>query len=246
MREYSNAPSKATKKKLKEVANSLRESFAIMERKGYHDFSFLSDSDPVERAVKQHCREKGYKLLLSNALDERAIDRIRHASGDDVLKEFLLLIPNCLGSILAPVIVSLTVAIQSEDLREKAISQAALLASSELGQRSPIFWTCLDRNPSMAPLQLYNGCVETFPKLFQNTVDFLNSPETVAWKEEHGQGFGQYTDPAAAAVRLEVILNRIWYGPTKAFEPLLKRDFKEVLKIIWNAEVELQALHGFN
>jgi len=242
LREYNSAPSKATKKKLRGIAQSLRRSFRIMEKKGFHDYSFLSDSCPVEKAVKDHCKEHypTYKLLESRWMNDQALKHIQSASHSDLFKDLLSLLPTNLGSILAPVIVSSTVAIQSDEMREKAFQQALLLSAVELGGSSAIYWTRIDRNPPMTPLQLYTTLLEKFPRLFQNTLDFLDAPETRAWKEEHSrEGFGRYADPVVAMERLNSRVNDVWSGPMACQEPLLQRDFNAVLKILWDLELQM-------
>lgn len=228
LREYSSAPSKATKKKLKEVSRSLRQSFGMMEKKGFHDFSSLSDVDPVERAVKEYCMEHypNYKLLQSPRMDDQALERIQRASDSaELLKDVLSLTKENLVTILAPAIVTSTVAIPSENMRKKAISQAKALLAVVLGGAAQNFWTHSNRSPPMTPIQLYSVITKKFPRLFQNTLDFFDAPETLAWKEEHAR--------EASTERLEYLVNRVWNGPLALPRLLLERDYKAVLNILW-------------
>ena len=233
MREYSAAPSKATKKKLKAVAFSLRKCVARLEEANIHDFSFLSDAHPVERAVKIHCREHypNYKLL--GLLNEEDANRIVTESRKDMFASLLSLLPTDIGTILAPVVVS-TVAIQNDESRNKAIQQAILLSRIFLkGSADPRVVRQHHQPPT--PLQLYNHLSERYPLLYQNTMDFMQMPETLAWKDLHGRdGFGRFPNNAEAAIqRVETILEQVWSGPVDGLqERLLQRDFKAVLNIL--------------
>jgi hypothetical protein len=234
MREYSAAPSKATKKKLKEVAFSLRKCVARLEEANIHDFSFLSDAHPVERAVKIYCRDHypNYKIL--GLLNEAVANRIVTESKKDMFESLLGLLPTDIGTILAPVIVS-TVGIQDDESRNKAIQQAILLSRIFLkGSADPRVVRRHHQPPT--PLQLYNHLSESYPRLYQNTSEFMQMPETLAWKELHGRdGFGRLANnPEAAMQRVETVVQQIWNGLVDGLqERLLQRDYKAVLKILW-------------
>lgn len=249
LREYSSAPSKASKKKLKEVTRSLRASFEIVENKGFHDFSFLSDTNPVERAVKEFCIANFPNYTILRTLNDRTLRQIQTCTtSSELMRELIsltLTLKNAnLGAILAPAIVSSTVgAIQSDNLRKIAIQQCRLLAANELGGSNNLhYWTRIDTNPRMTPLELYHVLESKFPGLFQNTIDFYDAPETVAWKEEHARaGYGRH-GPEAAMERLDAIVRQVWRGPMSTIEHLLTRDYKAVLKILWDREVLIERL----
>lgn len=239
LREYSSAPSKATKKKLKEVAKSLKQKFSILEEKGLHDFSFLSDSDPVERVVKEYCVENFPNYSILKKINDQTFERIKcSTTNNDLLKDLMTLVLSLkqtrLVSILAPVIVSATVATRNEELRKRAIHQATLYAGNELGGHTILhYWTRHDRNSTMTPLELYNIMMEKYPRLFQNTVDFIHAPETEAWKEQHAQELSGRLDVDTAKQRLSYLVNGVWHGPSDITELLLQRDFAAVLTLLW-------------
>jgi hypothetical protein len=78
---------------------------------------------------------------------------------------------------------------------------------------------------------VYRTCVEIFPRLFQNTCDFLSSSEVIAWKEKYSQG-----EVAGFAAHVDRVITEIWYayGRLTLVEPLLQRDFEGVLKILFS------------
>lgn len=237
LREYSNAPSKATKKKLTEVTMSLRRSVRTLESKGFLDLSFLSDANPAERAVKEYCNEEYPNCaILKVVMHEWTMQRIASEDQSVMFKILLYMLPVNLVTILAPVIVSRTMAIQSEERRKKAITQVELLSKFELGPGSHIFWTYRERNPRMTPRELYNTLVNKFPQLVQNEVDFLHAPETISRIEERQQGSDQ--NPAMLQ-RLERVLERVWGGVFVAngvIDNLLKRDYKALVDVLLDLE----------
>lgn len=123
LREYSSAPSKASKKKLKEVTISLRKSVRILESKGFLDLSFLSDSNPAERAVKDYCNDEYPDYaILKLLMNEWTMQHAESENESAMFKILLYSLPVDLVSILAPVVVSRTMVILDEESRKRAKS----------------------------------------------------------------------------------------------------------------------------
>jgi hypothetical protein len=228
LHDFLKAPSKASKKKLGEVAASIKSTVQILEEQGFLDFSFLSESDAVEREMKNVCTEiyPSFKILESSFLDSGTLARIR--VGDDLFKDLADLVPYRVGKRWPSAVVSSSVAISSDEMKAKAVSMAQLLWDKEYSR----VWSAKpQRGETLEKYKdVYRTCVEIFPRLFQNTCDFLASSEVIAWKEKCSQG-----EVAGFAAHVDRVITEIWYayGCLTLVEPLLQRDFEGVLKILF-------------
>ena len=229
---FVKAPSKASKKKLKEVAESIKSSVQMLEEQGFLDFSFLSESDAVERAVRNYFTENypSFKILESTSLDSSMLDRIR--VGDDLFMDLITLASSYrVNKLWSDAVVSSSVAISCDEMKKKAASMAQLLWDKEYRR----VWSASQpqRGDTLQTYQeVYRTCVEIFPRLFQNTCDFIASSEVIAWKEKHSDG-----ESTESSTHIDRVVNEVWsaYGCLTMVEPLLQREFEEVLKILFSS-----------
>lgn len=208
LEDFVRAPSKASKKKIQEKAKILKENFELLEEKHLLDFSFLSQSDPAEKALNEFCREHypEYRLIQDPfQMNSNTLRDIRSGikTPMDVLR---ILMGNDFEKALAPAGVAASMVDIQESMREKATSLFRLLWKRERSiQRRLTVPAC------------FSACVEKFPRLYQNTLDFLEATVSgaVAWEPSH-----------------RYLLSEIWSGHPQVVEPLLSRDYEAVVKII--------------
>lgn len=230
LHDFVKAPSKASKKKLKEVATSLKDSVSMLEEKGFLDFSFLSESNAVERGIKAFCQETypvpHYKALESRWMSTDMLHRIQ--AGDDLFRELMTILPHEKSVMMAPVIVSSSVAISNDEMRTKAVSLGQILWRKEYHLVHGFGRLHSGESMHGKYQEAYGKCVETFPRLFQNTLDFLESPETIACKEKYRQS-------PLVSVRSQVdrVIDGVWHcSRPSILEALLTRDFEGAIKIV--------------
>jgi len=222
--DYVKAPSKATPKKVTELKERLLELFGVVmgETDGhFYDFSFLSETDPMESALREHycARFPAHEHLT--LLGPQTLQLLSQGELLHVLE--IIAPPNhprstCLqegfAEILVPTIAA-TVEIVGDDdeddedtekRRSKAFRLAERLWKRERGDIGKPFHAC------------YQSCLDTFPVLYQQVVDFLNSPEAQAWI---------WSDPKTARHRAMKI-EEVWRLDDLWIAVLEKRDYEEI------------------
>jgi len=205
---FALAPSKASKKKLNEAAQHLTEKFGIICETNFHDFTFLSQADPLEITLCRYFQAKPTNYLLTaNRINSRALELIR---GGHLIQAILHLDFDGFMDAIRLGIVSSTIA--SKHLNEKNHIAQLLRMAHGLWETHYLI---------RSPKQRYQKCIDTFPVLYERTLDFLSSPETNAWKQKYEGTRDSYVDI-------------VWNYNGEILFFLLNRDYKSILdKFDW-------------
>jgi len=227
-------PSKATKTKLQELSEAILEKFTVVGEKQYHDFSFLSNSDPLESALLEYYSEtfpnsEHLGLLLESHLDllreGNCLESLESMDKSSFRDRLLTFRSTCsfqlekhrhLQSFLS----------FDQIIARKIASSLAYAGDGDVDRKKKgeglavTYWKkeCRSNEDKHACFQ---SCTERFPALHQQVVDFLSSPEMAAWKETSYYS-AVWPNPE----------KQIWAPNYPMFDLLSERDYKGLVKAL--------------
>jgi len=205
LRPISVAPIKKeiSRERLKEAAHTLKKRFGIIWSNNFHNFTFLSDTDPLEASLYTYFQEQSIDdLLKSNCLNSRTLELIEKGN---LLRALESLDYSRFRDALALGIASSTII--SKKIKTEQHSQAQKLAAG--------LWNAEFNNHNYNETR-YRECVEKFPYLYQNVIEFLESEETCTWRRRFDGKWASY-------------IENVWKGERRIILSLLKRDFRGIL-----------------
>jgi len=220
MKAYIGAPSKATKQKLLVLKNTLRKHFCVLQEQNFLDFSFLSKTDPMESVLYEYYSTKYPNQEHVPLLQERSLELLCQGELLEALGTLNEHTPRfSFKNILSPHIAASIAYANDADRRNADIFAAKLYdyyrARTPGGVRA-----------------CYQICMEQFPVVRQQILDFLSSPETTAWKESRANGAAHgYT-----VREMTQVANTIWkQSECVLFELVAKGEREVVLDGLWRS-----------
>ena len=176
------APSRATKKKVTELKNTITETFDMIWEMKLHNFAFLSEQDEMEATLKAGFLDKFADNKHIEVVDKETAEELKAGTMNPLQYMVHLLdglfFETRLGSsfdcLFAPKIVEKA---NISNPHERAEDLAGRIWRQEVAK---------DEQPLEEKLRaVYNICLDRFPAFYENVMEFINSENVKLWLEHH-------------------------------------------------------------
>ncbi|CAB9503793.1 expressed unknown protein [Seminavis robusta] len=166
------APSKATKKKIQGMKQQLEEGFNFIWENCLHNFEFMPETNEFEKTMKAYCGREFYDMMHIQSITASDVAKLKTLlqNGSDPIPTLLPSLPRCVERAVTDRLLATVVA---EGIAER--KNSVFLRAHALH-----LWRSLRKTTDLAPHNRLNACLNKFPKMAKEWIQFKEPPDSKA------------------------------------------------------------------